>query len=132
MLLERDADEDDRPFWRKLLSLDEYELFADEETALFVKIFGDNVGLFGMGATGGNFKILSLCFLETKRRRETQALNFVFGALSKVFLPKVDPDEVFGVLKANYFFTAGELLFTLVPSGELNMFNIVVDKEDFT
>lgn len=132
LLLKLDVDEDDRTIWRELLSLDECKLFSDDETALFVKIFGDGVGLFGFGAAGDNFKILSLCFTEPEKFRETQMLNFVFGAFSKCFLPKVDPAEVRAVLKANYFFAAGGLVFTLIQNGKLKMFNIVAEREVLT
>ncbi|MBR1807675.1 MAG: hypothetical protein IJ774_14990 [Selenomonadaceae bacterium] len=127
-LLERDAEEGERPIWRELFLRDEYKIFADDETALFVKIFGDGVGIFGLGAANDNFKILSLCFTEPERSREARTLDFVFGAFTKTFFPKVAPDEVRDVLKANYFFTAGDLLFTLIQSGKLNMLNVVAER----
>ena len=127
-LLERDAEEGERPIWRELFLRDEYKLFADNEIALLVKIFGDGVAIFGLGAADGNFKILSLCFTEPKRRREIRTLDFVFGAFTKMFLPKVAPDEVRDALKVNYFFTAGDLLFTLIQSGKLNMLNVVAER----
>ena len=125
-LVERDATEDTRPILRKLL-LDDRQIYADDETALFVKIFGDEAGLFGFGDAGGDFKILSLCFTVTEDDDARTALDFVFNAFVKVFLPNVPINEFIAVMSSNNFLTAAGTTFELVEIGELNMLNVFVD-----
>ena len=130
IVLKREFVADELLFWKSLLSLDECKIFADDETALFVKIFGNVVGLFGFGEAGGNFKILSLCFTKPEKRREVQTLNFVFEAFTKVFLPKVDTSEIVAVLKENHFFNASGITFEFVRINELNMMNVFAEFEE--
>ena len=127
MFLEQNFVADERALLRETLMLDESKIFSDDESVMLVKIFNAGTGLFGFGDTGGNFKILSLCFTKPQRRFDEQALNLLFDAFTKVFLPEVAASEVIAVLLKNHFFVAESLIFELVQTGELNMLNVFVE-----
>lgn len=127
IFLEQNFAEEDRLFWKKLLSLDESKIFSDDETVMLAKLFGNCAGLFGFGETGGNFKILSLCFTESKKRFDKQTRDIVFVLFMKTFLPKVATSEIVAVLKENHFFTVEGVAFESVQTGKFDMLNVFID-----
>ena len=127
-LLENSLTDDELAAQKKFLLIDDYKLLSDGELDLFVNKFGDSAGLYGVAVTGGNFKILSLCFTEPTNRRERQLMNFVFTAFAKTFLPAlVDTNELLDALKENYSCAAGGVIFSLVQSGNLNLLHAIAD-----
>lgn len=125
--LEQNFAENDRMFWNEKLSIDDCKIFSDAETFMFVKIFGNCAGIFGFGETGGNFKLLSLCFIESKKRFDKQLTEYAFGLFMKTFLPKVATSEIVAVLKENHFFTVAGVIFELVQTGKFDMLNVSIE-----
>ena len=127
-LLDENLTGDELAEQKRLLLIDDYKFFSDGELDLFVNKFGDSAGLFGVGVTSGNFKILSLCYTVPTNRHEQQLINFVFTAFAKTFLPAlVDPNELLDALKENYSCAAGGVNFSLVQSGNLNLLHAVAE-----
>lgn len=112
---------------QKLLLINEYQLYTDEASGLefFVNIFGDTIGLFGMGTISGNFKILRLCFTVPDNQREAQTLDFVFHAFTKIFLPEAAGDEFINALKSTPEVTRGGVKFSLSQKDNLLMVNAI-------
>ena len=125
-LLETSLTDDELAMQKKFLLIDDCKVLSDGTLDLFVNKFGDGAGLFGVSTTGGNFKILSLCFTVPTGHREKQTFKFVFGAFTKTFLPAlVDPNELLDTLKENYSCAAGDVIFSLVQSGNLRLIHAV-------
>lgn len=114
---------------QKLLLINECQIHTDEENnfEFFVNIFGDTIGLFGLGTIGGNFKILRLCFTVPENDREAQTLNFVFHAFTKSFLPKADGVEFINLLKATSEVICGGVKFSLTQKDNLLTVTAVAD-----
>ena len=125
--LEQNFAENDRTFWKEKLSIDDCKIFSDAETFMFVKIFGNCAGIFGFGEANGNFKLLSLCFIESKKRFDKQLTEYAFGLFMKTFLPGVATSEIVAVLKENHFFTVAGVIFELVQTGKFNMLNVSIE-----
>ncbi|MBR1645617.1 MAG: hypothetical protein IJ685_02450 [Selenomonadaceae bacterium] len=125
--LEQNFAEEERSFWTETLSLNDCKIFSDDETVMFVKIFGTCAGIFGFGETNGKFKILSLSFIESRKHFDKQLTDFVFSLFMKTFLPKVATSEIIAVLKENNFFTVAGIVFELVQTGKFNMLNVSVE-----
>ncbi len=125
--LEQNFAEDDRTFWRKKLSLDDSQIFSDDEIFMFVKTFGDHVGIFGLGDADSKFKILSLCSVESKKHFDGKLKDFVFKLFMKTFLPKVDTSEIVAVLDENNFFTVAGVVFELIHPEKYDMLIVSID-----
>ena len=125
--LEQNFAEDESSFWRENLSIDDCKIFSDDETFMFSKIFRNCTGIFGLGEANGNFKIISLCFIESQKRFEKQLIDFVFKLFMKTFLPRVPTSEIVAVLKEDHFFTVASVTFEFVQTGKFNMLNVFIE-----
>ena len=118
---------DDKKSIQPQMFIDDAQIFTDAENVLFVKIFNDAAGLFGIGTAGGNFKILSLCRIVDATRTNSDLL---FVAFVKTFLPNVPIDEFTALLSANKIVTAAGIIFVQHKLDGLDMLNVFVEPEE--
>lgn len=104
---------------QKLLLIDEYDINYADGLYFFFNIFGNTIGIFGLGAEGENFKIVRLCFTVPEDQREAQTLNFVFHAFTRVFSPETDDMTFINALKTNPEVTGNGMTFSMTQEGNL-------------
>ena len=104
---------------QQLLLINEYQVNSADGLYFFFNIFGDTIGIFGVGKTGENFKVLRLCFTVPENQREAQTLNFVFHAFNKVFVPESDDVEFITALRSNPEVNRNGFVFSMVQEGNL-------------
>lgn len=112
-------DDEELDLMHKLLLIEEYQLHSNDGMYFFFHIFGDTIGLFGLGAEGDNFKIVRLCFTVPENKREAQTLNFVFHAFTKVFAPEFDDVTFINALRTNPEVTGNGMIFSMTQEGNL-------------
>ena len=112
-------DDEELALMQKLLLIDEYQINSADGMYFFFNIFGDTIGIFGIGKTDENFKVLRLCFTVPENQRESQTLNFVFHAFNKVCVPESDDVEFITALKENPSVTRNGVTFSMTQEGNL-------------
>ena len=112
-------DDESLALLQKLLLIDEYQINSADDMYFFFNIFGDTIGLFGLGRTGENFKVLRLCFTVPENHREARTLDFVFHAFTKVFFSDINGEDLIKALKSNPFVIGGGAKFSLTQEGNL-------------
>ena len=110
---------DELAVMQKLLLIDEYQVNSDDGLYFFFNIFGDTIGLFGLGAEGDNFKVMRLCFTVPENDREAQTLNFVFHAFTRIFAPEFDDVTFINALKTNPEVAGNGMTFSMTHEGNL-------------
>lgn len=119
-LLDRaQLDEETLGLMQQLLLINEYQVNSADGLYFFFNIFGDTIGIFGLGEEGGNFKVLRLCFTVPENQRESQTLDFVFHAFTKVFLPESDDVEFITALRSNPEVNRNGFVFSMAQEGNL-------------
>ncbi|MBR1645616.1 MAG: hypothetical protein IJ685_02445 [Selenomonadaceae bacterium] len=111
--------DEDRALIQKLLLIDEYQTNSADGMYFFFNLFGDTIGIFGLGNEGDNFKVLRLCFTVPDNQREAQTLNLVFHAFTKVLSPEFDDVEFINALQANPAVTGNGVTFSMTQEGNL-------------